>query len=233
MNKILQEASLKFGINLTDDMDLRFSLYAKQLVEINKVMNLTAITDIDEIYTKHFVDSFSCQSLIPQNSAVIDVGTGAGFPGIPLYIVRPDMKLTLLDSLGKRVNFLNEILSLLNLDDAKAYHMRAEDGGQNKNMREMFDVSVSRAVAPLAVLCEYCLPFVKVGGCFLALKGRDANTEVLEGEKAIISLGGEAEEIQELFWKDMKHRVVVIRKVCKTPSMYPRKAGKPSKEPII
>ncbi len=233
MNSYLKEGLTFFGVTPDENIAAKFQKYEEMLVETNKLFNLTAITETDEINIKHFVDSISCQNLIPGGSSVIDVGTGAGFPGIPLKIVRNDIKLTLLDSLGKRVNFLNNVISELSLSDANAYHMRAEDGGKDKAFREKFDVATSRAVANLPVLCEYCLPFVKVGGCFLALKGRDAETEVENSEKALKILGGKVIKTEEVFWQGLEHRVVVIEKICKTPSRFPRNAGKPSKEPII
>jgi len=233
MNETLVSAALKFGIEISREMESAFCKYADILIETNKVMNLTAITDIDEIFSKHFIDSISCQSLIPQNSLVVDIGSGAGFPGIPLKIVRPDLNMTLVDSLKKRVDFLKKVINLLEIDNAEAIHIRAEDAGRNKKLREKFDVAAARAVAPLCVLCEYCLPFVKVGGLFLALKGREAEREAEKSMKAINALGGELSEIKNTFFGELEHRVVVIKKVCKTPSQYPRKAGNPSKEPII
>ena len=233
MNSILEKGLLNFGITPDETMGERFAKYEEILVETNKQFNLTAITESDEVNLKHFVDSISCQSLVPENASIIDVGTGAGFPGIPLKIVRDDISLTMIDSLGKRVNFLNTVIDELNLPKSEAHHMRAEEAGRNAKFREQFEVATSRAVANLTVLCEYCLPFVKVGGYFLALKGRDADAEVEKAVKAIKVLGGKLEDVVEVFWEGLEHRVVVIRKVCKTPSKYPRNAGKPSKEPII
>jgi len=233
MNAILEKGLINFGIDPTDDIAYKFKKYEDLLIETNKQFNLTAITESDEVNLKHFVDSISCQNLIESGSSVIDVGTGAGFPGIPLAIVRDDIKLTMIDSLGKRVNFLNTVINEIGLLDANAFHMRAEEGGKNPKFRENFDVATSRAVANLPVLCEYCLPFVKTGGVFLALKGRDAEAEVENAEKAIKILGGKLEKVHKVFWEGLEHRVVAIRKVCKTPSKFPRNAGKPSKEPII
>jgi len=233
MNCILEKGLINFGITPTEKIGDSFKKYEEILVETNKQFNLTAITESDEVNLKHFVDSISCQSLVPKGASIIDVGTGAGFPGIPLKIVRDDISLTMIDSLGKRVNFLNTVIDELSLDNASAYHLRAEEAGKNAKFREQFDVATSRAVANLPVLCEYCLPFVSVGGYFLALKGRDADAEVEKAEKAIKILGGKLEKVEEVFWEGLEHRVVVIRKVCKTPAKYPRNAGKPSKEPII
>lgn len=233
MNSILQEGFKEFGIELTSEMEQKLNIFADMLVETNEKMNLTAITQRDEIYIKHFVDSMSCQSLISENAEVIDVGTGAGFPGIVLKIVRPDINMTLLDSLRKRVDFLESVISALKLEGIAAIHSRAEDAGNSDKMREKYDVAVSRAVANLPVLCEYCMPFVKIGGVFLALKGKEAENEVQNAEKAINILGGKAAKIEKIFWGNMEHNVAVIRKKCKTPQNFPRKVGKPSKNPII
>lgn len=233
MNAVLEKGLTNFGITPSDKIFDSFEKYENLLIETNKQFNLTAITESDEVNLKHFVDSISCQRLIEKGSSIIDVGTGAGFPGIPLAIVRDDIRLTMIDSLGKRVNFLNTVINEIGLSDASAFHMRAEEAGKNPKFREKFDIATSRAVANLPVLCEYCLPFVKIGGLFLALKGRDADAEVEKAEKSIKILGGKLEKIEEVFWEGLEHRVVVIRKVCKTPSKYPRNAGKPSKEPII
>ena len=233
MNSILEKGLINFGITPEDEIGENFAKYEEILVETNKQFNLTAITETDEVNLKHFVDSISCQSFIKTGASIIDVGTGAGFPGIPLKIVRDDITLTMIDSLNKRVNFLNTVIENLSLKNAFAYHMRAEEAGKSPKFREKFDVATSRAVANLPVLCEYCLPFVKEGGYFLALKGRDAEAEVEKAEKAIKILGGELQEVHEVFWEGLEHRVVVIRKVCKTPKKYPRNAGKPSKEPLI
>lgn len=232
MNAVLEKGLLNFGITPSDEIANKFEKYENLLVETNKQFNLTAITETDEVNLKHFVDSISCQNLIEKGSSIVDVGTGAGFPGIPLSIVRDDISLTMIDSLGKRVNFLNTVINEIGIN-ASAFHFRAEEAGKNAKFREKYDVATSRAVANLPVLCEYCLPFVKVGGLFLALKGRDAEAEVEKAEKAIKVLGGKLEKVHEVFWEGLEHRVVVIRKVCKTPPKYPRNAGKPSKEPII
>lgn len=233
MNKFLKEGLSYYGIEPTDDIGEKFRKYEELLIETNKQFNLTAITETDEVNIKHFVDSISCQDLILKDSKVIDVGTGAGFPGLPLKIIRDDISVDLLDSLGKRVKFLETVIDNLSLGKCRAFHMRAEEGGKNKDFREKYDVAVSRAVANLPVLCEYCLPFVKKGGVFLALKGRDAENEAENAEKAVKILGGKIEKIHEVFWYDMEHRVVIIRKISNTPMKYPRNAGKPSKEPLI
>lgn len=212
----------------------RFDAYAEFLVSYNEKVNLTSITEPLEIVEKHFLDSAAPQGLIPKGSRVIDVGTGAGFPGLPLRIVRPDLQLTLLDSLEKRVRFLEEACQIMNLDGAAALHARAEDAARDPALREQFDAAVSRAVANLRVLCEYCLPFVRVGGLFLAWKGPGAEEEGKECEKALRTLGGELSAILPLDIPGtaLDHRVVVIKKVRQTPAGYPRKAGKPTKNPL-
>ena len=233
MNSILEDAFKSFNLYLTEDMSLKFEKYADMLIDANKKFNLTAITDRDGIFEKHFADSVSCAQFIDKGSRVIDVGSGAGFPGLPIKIARDDINITLLDSLSKRVNFLKDVCLSLDLKNVFPLHMRAEDTGKDKDFREKFDVAVSRAVANLAVLSEYCLPFVKVGGVFLALKGREAEAELAASLNAIEVLGGKAEKTEEVFWRGMEHRVIIIRKVCKSPSKYPRKAGKPAKSPLI
>lgn len=227
----LKKGLLTFGITPTEEMCSRFAQYEKLLVEWNEKMNLTAITAHDEVMNKHFVDSISCQSLIPKGALLADVGTGAGFPGLPLKIVRPDIQVTLIDALAKRLTFLDAVTDALGLSGAETVHMRAEDAGHS-DMRETFDVATARAVANLPVLCEYCLPLVKKGGVFLALKGREGEEEAKKAEKAVKILGGEITEIRAVSWQDMEHVVVAVRKVGQTPSKYPRKAGKPQKSPI-
>ena len=172
MNSILNECFKLFDLPLNEDIESKFKKYAEMLVETNKKFNLTAITEPDDIYIKHFADSISCQEFINPGSRVIDVGTGAGFPGLPLKIARVDISLTLMDSLAKRVGFLSDVVSELKLKNTDVFHMRAEDAGIDERFREKYDVCVSRAVANLPVLCEYCLPFVKVGGLFWHLKGK-------------------------------------------------------------
>ena len=233
MNSILEDAFKSFNLYLTEEMCLKFEKYADMLIETNKQFNLTAITDRDEIFKKHFADSVSCAQFIDKSSCVIDVGSGAGFPGLPLKIAREDINITLLDSLSKRVNFLRDICLSLDLKNVFPVHMRAEDAGSDRDFREKYDVAVSRAVANLSVLSEYCLPFVKVGGVFLALKGREAEAELAASLNAIEVLGGKAEKTEEVFWQGAEHRVIIIRKVCNCPPKYPRKAGKPAKYPLI
>ena len=228
----------EFGIELTAEMEEKFLLYYNMLIEWNSFMNLTAITDFDEVLKKHFTDSVSLIRAIPdlaeKNYRMIDIGTGAGFPGIPLKIVFPNISVVLLDSLNKRVNFLNEVISKLQLTDITAMHGRAEDFAQNKEYRESFDLCVSRAVANLATLSEYCLPFVKKNGRFISYKSEKVSEEFEVSGKAISVLGGEYENqvTFELPDSDIYRNLFIIKKKSATPGKYPRKAGLPSKEPI-
>ena len=228
----------EFGIELTAEMEEQFLLYYNMLIEWNSFMNLTAITDFDEVLKKHFTDSVSLIRAIPdlgeKKFKVIDVGTGAGFPGIPLKIVFPNISVVLLDSLNKRVNFLKEVISKLQFTDITAVHGRAEDFAQNKEYRESFDLCVSRAVANLATLSEYCLPFVKKNGRFISYKSEKVSEEFDVSGKAISVLGGEYENqvTFELPDSDIYRNLFVIKKKSATPGKYPRKAGLPSKEPI-
>ncbi len=214
---------------LSDGQIASFSTYADMLVEKNRVMNLTAVTDSEGIIVKHFADS--CLPLrlaeIPEDARLIDVGTGAGFPSIPMKIVRNDLKITLLDSLNKRVNFLRDVSDALNLG-AECIHSRAEDGARTGNvLRETFDVATARAVASLSVLSEYCLPYVKVGGKFLALKGTDCHEEIAQAEPIILKLGGKIVNIVEYSLPNGDGRtLVVIEKTARTPGEYPRRVVK-------
>ncbi|MBE5925519.1 MAG: 16S rRNA (guanine(527)-N(7))-methyltransferase RsmG [Lachnospiraceae bacterium] len=224
------------GINLSENQLNMFQKYYEMLVEKNKVMNLTAITDYQEVLTKHFLDSLTLVKVININKVekVIDVGTGGGFPGIPLKIAFPHLKITLLDSLNKRVNWLNEVIAILDLDDIKAVHGRAEEFGQNFEYREQYDLCVSRAVANLSTLSEYCMPFVKKDGYFVSYKAATANEELKEAIKAIEILGGKVEDVCSfnLEDSDMERCLIKIVKIKNTSKKYPRKAGLPSKEPI-
>ena len=228
----------EFGIELTAEMEEQFLLYYNMLIEWNSFMNLTAITDFDEVLKKHFTDSVSLIRAIPdlgeKKYRMIDIGTGAGFPGIPLKIVFPNISVVLLDSLNKRVNFLNEVISKLQLTDITAMHGRAEDFAKNKEYRESFDLCVSRAVANLATLSEYCLPFVKKNGRFISYKSEKVSEEFEVSGKAISVLGGEYENqvTFELPDSDIYRNLFIIKKKSATPGKYPRKAGLPSKEPI-
>ncbi len=226
----------KMNIRLTDDQKSQFDLYYELLIEWNRVMNLTGITDYDEVNLKHFTDSLTISRIIDmaQINTLIDVGTGAGFPGIPIKIAFPHIKVYLLDSLNKRIKFLNEVIKKLGLKNIYAFHGRAEDFAKDRQYREKFDVCVSRAVANLSTLSEYCIPFVKTGGYFVSYKGGDSDEEVIRSENAITLLGGEIENTDRFFLPDtdMGRTLIKIRKRKSTPNRYPRKAGIPSKEPL-
>lgn len=226
----------KMNIRLTDDQKSQFDLYYELLIEWNRVMNLTGITDYDEVNLKHFTDSLTISRIIDmaQINTLIDVGTGAGFPGIPIKIAFPHIKVYLLDSLNKRIKFLNEVIKKLGLKNIYAFHGRAEDFAKDRQYREKFDVCVSRAVANLSTLSEYCIPFVKTGGYFVSYKGGDSDEEVVRSENAITLLGGEIENTDRFFLPDtdMGRTLIKIRKRKSTPNKYPRKAGIPSKEPL-
>lgn len=235
----MNEELAAFHLQLTEEQLKKFYRYFELLEEKNKVMNLTAITEEREVVTKHFVDSLSLTRVFPElesgrEFSVIDVGTGAGFPGIPLKIVYPNLQVTLLDSLKKRVCFLQEVCGQLELEKISAVHGRAEDFGRDENFREAFDLCVSRAVANLATLSEYCLPFVRIGGLFISYKSEEVGEEIKGAESAIKQLGGEIKSIQsfKLPKTDMGRSLIVIEKVRKLSGKYPRKAGLPSKEPL-
>ena len=235
MKDLLKEACLLLNINIDEDKIEKFLKYKELLLEWNEKINLTAITDDREIILKHFVDSISvCKFVDFNGKSFIDVGTGAGFPALPIKILCEDAKVSLLDSLNKRINFLKEVCNSLNLENVEYIHQRAEDGGQDANLREKFDICVSRAVANLSVLAEFDLPFVKVGGYFIALKGPLLDEEILQAKKAIATLGGEIERVEnvKIPFTDIEHRIVFIKKIRQTPKQYPRKAGKVAKNPI-
>ena len=226
----------KIGVTLTDQQIIKFLKYYELLVEWNEFMNLTAITEYDEVMKKHFVDSLSLIKTydVSKSSTVIDVGTGAGFPGLALKIAYPNLKVTLLDSLNKRIKFLDEVISQLGLKDIETVHGRAEDFAKPGKLREKFDVCVSRAVANMTSLSEYCLPFVKVGGEFISYKSEKMNEEMENAKNAISILGGILDRCEEFMLpeSDIFRNLVVIKKVKETPKRYPRKAGMPTKEPI-
>ena len=226
----------ELNICLSDEQKSQFIKYYQMLVEKNKVMNLTAITEFDEVIEKHFLDSLALSTIMDlhQSLYVLDLGTGAGFPGIPLKIAFPELNIVLMDSLQKRVKFLQEVIDELGLTDIQAIHGRAEETGRNKLYREQFDLCVSRAVANITTLSEYCLPFVKEGGRFISYKSSSIDEELEEGKKGIFLLGGKVSDLHkfQLPDSDLQRSFVVIDKVKKTPKAYPRKAGTPSKDPL-
>lgn len=237
--KLLGSGCRELGLELTEKQMDRFYRYYELLIEKNKVMNLTTITELSDVVTKHFIDSLLLLKAVPEigekEFSCIDVGTGAGFPGIPLKIACPDLKITLLDSLNKRVGFLNEVIQELELQGITAVHGRAEDFGRNGTYREQYDLCISRAVANLSTLSEYCIPFVKVGGRFIPYKSGKIEEELIQGKGAAAKLGGELHPVIILplpGTDDVERIFVPIKKIVKTAKKYPRKAGMPSKEPL-
>lgn len=232
MEKAFEKDGLKFDMNRYD----KFMSYMSLIKEWNEKINLTAITEDIEIVKKHFIDSVQCFRFkeFKNFKSIIDIGTGAGFPGIPVKIAEPDIKVTLLDSLNKRVIFLNEVIKTLQLTEIEAVHSRAEDLAQKAEHRESYDGVVSRAVANMSVLSEFCLPYAKVGGYFIALKGPAVEEEIMEAKKAIETLGGKIEEILpvDIEETDLRHNIVIVKKIRNTPKSYPRKAGIITKKPI-
>lgn len=227
---LMRECIDKFIPNADGEAKEKFVRFYEMLIDWNNRMNLTAITEPADIAMKHFADSLTASELIPMQAACIDIGTGAGFPGIPLKIMRPDIKLTLFDSLNKRIVFLNEVLSELDIQ-AETVHMRAEDGGRNVKFREKFDVALTRAVANTNVLCEWTLPFVKKGGVSIMYKGPKAADETEKAGRALKELNADASV--KTFLTDWGERnLIIVRKNGSTPKKYPRKAGTAEKEPL-
>ena len=235
--QFVQELS-KRNFKLNEKQINQFNQYFTSLIEANQHVNLTRITEENDVYLKHFFDSvtplFMFDELFKSGSKLCDVGAGAGFPSIPLKIIKPEIKVTIVDSLGKRLTFLQELVDKLDLKDVTLVHGRAEDVGQNKQYREQFDLVTARAVANMAVLSEYCLPLVKKDGNFIALKGPKADDELKDSQKAITTLGGKVSEVEELQlpYSDEERTLILVQKVKMTPKKYPRQAGTPHRKPI-
>ena len=236
MNQLLEIKLKELNIQINEIQKKQFDTFYSMLVEWNKVMNLTGITEYEEVIEKHFVDSLSIVNIFDlyEINTVIDVGTGAGFPGIPLKIAFPHLKITLLDSLNKRIHFLDSVIDELKLDGIYTIHGRAEDFAKKDDYRERYDLCVSRAVANLSTLSEYCLPYICVGGMFISYKSGDVDDEVLESKKAISILGGKLDNVVkfQLPGTDINRSFIKIEKIKNTGKKYPRKAGLPSKEPL-
>lgn len=222
------------GITLSEMQLKQFYTYMNLLIDWNKKINLTAIVEPNEIILKHFVDSLTILKYISGGTKIIDVGTGAGFPGIPLKIAKPSIEIVLLDSLQKRINFLEEVIKQLNIEKIKTIHSRVEDFGKDQKYREKFDMATSRAVANLSTLSEYLLPLVKVGGKVISMKGSFIGEELENSKNALNILGGKIEKIEKLNLpnSDMNRNILIINKIKNTPNKYPRKAGEPSKKPL-
>ncbi len=232
---LLNEDAEMLGVKLQQGQIQQFYDYMELLLKWNNKINLTAITEESEIIKKHFIDSLTVQKYIKNANRIIDVGTGAGFPGVPLKILNEKIEMTLLDSLNKRLIFLEEVITSLKLKNVKIQHDRAEDAGKNENFRATYDVAISRAVAPLNVLAEYLIPFTRIGGKAICMKGSSIDEEVNEAQNAIKELGGKIIEVEKfvLPHTNMERTIIVIQKVKNTPEKYPRKAGMPTKQPIL
>lgn len=235
--EILINGCKLYNIDISQEQINMLLKYMDMLKEWNKNVNLTSIVDDEGIIKKHFLDSISIfnTELIKDNISLVDVGTGAGFPGIPIKIINPTVKVTLIDSLKKRVNFLDEVIGELKLKDINAVHGRCEDFANQKDYREKYDIATARAVASLPVLCEYCLPYVKIGGSFIAMKGPSVIEELDVSDNAVKVMGGELKEVIDtnIYGEDLNHKLVVVKKKKLSPIKYPRKAGKIEKNPII
>lgn len=236
--EIFAEELANYGFKLSSKQKEQFATYYNKLIEFNKKVNLTRITDKNEVYLKRFFDSITplleFSDLFKGEKSLCDVGAGAGFPSLPIKILCPDLSITIVDSLGKRLKFLDELVSDLSLDKVTLVHSRAEDAGQNKNLREKFDLVTGRAVARMSVLSEYCLPLAKVDGYLVALKGPKAQDELAEAKNAIEVLGGSVKEVKELTLPDTddERTLIVVKKVKATPKKYPRQAGTPNRKPL-
>jgi len=235
LKELLLKGAAEFNVSITDDMAEKFFSYMSLLKDWNERVNLTSIIEDKEIIIKHFIDSLSIVPYLESKGTTLaDLGTGAGFPGLPVKIVRRDVDVTLMDSLLKRLSFLEEVISTLELENIRTIHGRAEDLGQNPDFREKFDVVTARAVAEMPVLLEYCLPLVKTGGIFIAMKGSQVEEELDGSKKALSTLGGEIVKVDKINLPDLGHErnIILIKKFRQTPTGYPRKAGKPSKSPL-
>lgn len=233
-NDNLKRLLNEINVNITEKQILKFYEYMNLLLEWNEKINLTAITEQNEIILKHFVDCLTIQKYIENNNNIVDIGTGAGFPGIPLAIMNNKNKFVLVDSLNKRINFLNDVKEKLELENVDAIHARAEEFCQNKMYREKFDIAVSRAVANLSVLAEYLLPAIKVGGKVICMKGSKIDEELNDAKFALKELGGNVILREEfcLQGTDMKRNIIIVKKIKETPKKYPRKSGLPAKQPL-
>lgn len=234
--QFFKQLLIKNNIELTDEQLDQFSRYFELLVEWNEKVNLTAITEKNEVYLKHFYDSITPSFFFDFSKvkSICDVGAGAGFPSLPIKICYPHLHVTIIDSLKKRISFLEQLITQLNLTNVELVHARAEDAGKNKNYRESFDVVTARAVANMAVLSEYCLPLSRIEGTFIALKGANAEEELLSATNAISLLGGEVSKYETFFLpqEESERAIIFVKKLKKTPKKYPRKAGTPNKQPL-
>lgn len=233
LQKFCVKQDLSCFLDKISEKKAQFEQYFSLLVEWNEKFNLTAITSHDDVFEKHFLDSILSADIIPANSHVIDIGAGAGFPSFPLKIVRDDLKIEAIDSVNKKVNFLDALKAALSLKNIDCMHARAEELAQKDNFREKFDVCVARAVASLNTLCEYCLPFVKIGGIFVAYKSQNVDDELATSQKALELLGGQIEKILEFDLNGAKRYILVLRKISSTPNKFPRGKNKPRLEPLI
>lgn len=230
----VKQKAQEIGYTLQEEQLEQFFIYKELLIEWNKKMNLTAIEQEEDIITKHFIDSLSIASYIPDTAKVIDIGTGAGFPGIPLKILKKDLSITLLDSLNKRITFLEEVIRNLSLENIQAVHARAEELAHKEEYREQYDIAVSRAVAPMHTLLEYMLPYVKIGGKCICMKGPNLQEESKDLQNCLETLGGKIEKIEEIVLPEteIKRNIMLIKKENKTLKKYPRNPGMPSKKPL-
>lgn len=236
--EIFAENLAQHGYELSEKQKQQFETYYQELVAVNEKVNLTRITDKNEVYAKHFYDSVTpllvFGDLFKGEKTLADVGAGAGFPSLPMKILQPELKVTIIDSLGKRLNFLKDLIAKLGLENVTLVHARAEDAGQDKKLREKFDLVTARAVARMSVLSEYCLPLVEKGGYMVALKGPKAQDELKDAKKALKTLGGKLEQVEELTLPDSddERTLIVVKKVASTPKKYPRQAGTPNRKPL-